>query len=456
MSHNLADPEYRCEIGDGLVKRWSTVADTENIGRFIGTIFYQAYKSRSIQSIMRDISFLMRVDSPWMGPENVALIENTHKGGTLVACVCLCRQTWAYEDVMFNVGNPEWCVTDPAYRGRGFCRALLEMVHARSEMEGQLVQTILGIPNFYRQSGYEYGLETISRRTLDIATVVPRTIPLDSEPYRLRKASAADIPLLTHLYDIRREAHPVRAVLSHDIWQEMIDDQQDDPASRSRLSAHIIITASGAVCGYALLNTLLIRRDLSIFALETNNDTSWQSVTPSLLRAFLRYAETLTGSDTGTQPIDTLSFYLDHNHPLYPLLGPRLSPPDQYPYARYLRIPDMAAFIRQIVPALEARLARSSLADYTGELSLDFYHKGSIAITFARGYITTIEQHTTSPYLHKGGVACPEEIFWKLLFGYRSLHELRYMFADIWTTKEAEALLMILFPKCLSWIPILA
>src|SRR5438552_3872631 len=101
-----------------------------------------------------------------MGPHDFGLIEDTSKeGNPVVACTSLWKHTWTYEGIPFSVGRPEMVATDSAYRHRGFIRALFEMVHERSEAEGDLVQAITGIAYFYRQFGYEYALELEDRRT---------------------------------------------------------------------------------------------------------------------------------------------------------------------------------------------------------------------------------------------------------------------------------------------------
>ncbi len=40
----------------------------------------------------------------------------------------------------------------------------------------------------------------------------------------------------------------------------------------------------------------------------------------------------------------------------------------------------------------------------------------------------------------------------QILFGYRSLDELRYAFPDVWASSEAEQLLNVLFPTRPSWV----
>ena len=55
----------------------------------------------------------------------------------------------------FGVGQPEFVVTLPEYRKRGLIRTLFEILHARSEAEGHLVQAEKLLLEFYLQ-GFSY------------------------------------------------------------------------------------------------------------------------------------------------------------------------------------------------------------------------------------------------------------------------------------------------------------
>src|SRR6185503_21237380 len=64
---------------------------------------------------------------------------------------------------------------------------------------------------------------------------------------------------------------------------------------------------------------------------------------------------------------------LGTEHPLYHVS--RL--PERDPgYAWYVRVPDVAAFLTVVTPALERRLAASPCAGHTGTLTLGFYSDG--------------------------------------------------------------------------------
>ncbi len=111
-----------------------------------------------------------------------------------------------------------------------------------------------------------------------------------------------------------------------------------------------------------------------------------------------------------------------------------------------------AGFMRHIAPALERRLANSAAAAYTGELTLDFY-RGGLHLVFDKGSITHIEPWRAAAYMNNADASCPALVFLQLLFGYRSLDELRYAFPDVQIEKSgAEVLLNALFPKKFSWV----
>src|SRR5207302_1856661 len=142
-----ADSSYQRDLGDGLLLRWSTPADTENIAQLVGSVFRDradAPTNAPLGNLMRE---LMSGMHPSMGPGDFALVEDRRKqGNPLIACTCLWRHTWEYEGIPFGVGRPEIVATDPAYRNRRLIRAIFEAIHARSETEGHLVQAITGIP----------------------------------------------------------------------------------------------------------------------------------------------------------------------------------------------------------------------------------------------------------------------------------------------------------------------
>ena len=95
---------------------------------------------------------------------------------------------------------------------------------------------------------------------------------------------------------------------------------------------------------------------------------------------------------------------------------------------------------------MEHRLAQSVLVGHTGEMEISRYHDG-LRLMFEQGKLVDVDFWQPIG-AEDGTVGFPGLTFLQLLFGYRSLEELKYAFADCWTLNdEAQLLLEALFPK---------
>jgi hypothetical protein len=138
------------------------------------------------------------------------------------------------------------------------------------------------------------------------------------------------------------------------------------------------------------------------------------------------------------------------DHPLRSVLGELVPVSLTYPYAAYpdlwyIRVPDLTRFVQQVAPALEHRLASSAQAGYTGELAIDFYRSG-LRLAFESGNLVVVERWQR-PLWGESKIGFPPLVFQQLLFGYRSLHELRCLYPDVWAEGDAASVLHALFPK---------
>jgi hypothetical protein len=142
---------------------------------------------------------------------------------------------------------------------------------------------------------------------------------------------------------------------------------------------------------------------------------------------------------------------LPQEHPVYEVLAAKLGP-SHPPYAWYIRVPDLPKFIRHIAPVLERRLVNSPLSGFGGEMKLTFYRSG-LRLTFEQGKLReAVDWQAPETNQKWEGAGFPPLVFLQLLFGHRSLDELRYAFPDCWADDEAALLLKILFPKQNSWL----
>ncbi len=447
---------YRRDLGDGLILRWSTADDTENIAQLTGMVFRQSMEESPNSHIATRIRQLMRDDSPLMAPGDFGIVEDIHKeGNPIVACTCLWRQDWEYEGIPFHIGRPEIVASDPAYRNRGLIRALFEMVHARSESEGHLVQAITGIPYFYRQFGYEYALDLEGRRVTYLS-LIPTIQKGETEPYTLREATREDIPLITEIYNRRRTSSIVWTTIPERYWLYEIEAGKEHSGREKSWNIQMIMDTTSAVMGLVITATRRWGRDLAVWDLGVASGINLQAVMPPVLRALQTYAEQLPTAQRGSKPntvgpLSEISFFLGRTHPVYDVLGHTLASYQEPPYAWYVRVPNIPAFLRLIAPVLEKRLANSAVEGYTGELKLDFY-RGGLCLAFDKGHLTTVEPWRIPAFDSHANAGIPSLVFLQLMFGHRSLDELRHAFPDVWVTNETETVLKALFPACPSFV----
>ena len=95
---------------------------------------------------------------------------------------------------------------------------------------------------------------------------------------------------------------------------------------------------------------------------------------------------------------------------------------------------------------LEERLAASVAAGHSGELRLGFYRDG-LRLVLDHGRLAAVEDWEPGDD-GADAPAFPGLTFLQLLFGYRSLADLEYAFADCRADDEAARVLLdALFPK---------
>ncbi|HEY1351938.1 MAG TPA: GNAT family N-acetyltransferase [Ktedonobacteraceae bacterium] len=449
--HTTLRTSYRRDLGDGLVLRWSTSEDTERIATLLGRVYREKADEPPNVNAIRNIRGMMNGDYPLMGPDGFGLIEDTSReGNPVVASTCLWKHTWTYEGIPFGVGRPEMVGTDDAYRNRGLIRALFEMAHERSEAEGDFVQAITGIPYFYRQFGYEYALELEERRTT-LLTLIPKAREGEPEPFTLRMATVEDIPEIEALYNRRRESSIVSESIARNEWLYEIETWKAHPEFPHCMHVHMIVNATGQTVGFVGPATRRGDKSLCIWLLEFARGVNVQVAMPPILRALHTYGLNVEVTRPDAPALSELSFYLGSTHPVYEVLGEELVRAKEPPYAWYVRVKDLPAFLMHIAPALEKRLATSYVAGYTGEIKLDFY-RGGLHMVFEQGRLTVAEPWQVPLYASNASGGFPPLVFLQVLFGHRSIEALRQAFPDVWVSDETRLVLKALFPTRASFV----
>ena len=429
------------DLGDGLSLRQAISADADALGTFEGANLEPPEHPARQFAIATHTRDLVGRPHPSFAPSDFLIVEE-RQTGRIVSAMCLISQTWTYDGIPFGVGRPELVATAPDFRRRGLVRKQFEVIHAWSAERGELVQAITGIPNFYRQYGYEMTVN------LDGGRVAYRTdvpVPKDGEPelYRIRPAMDDDVPFLAETYRLGARRSLLASVRDDALWRH-------DLLGRSQVSGsarliRIVETVGGDQIGYLVVRPgLRNRRDVVLDQFDLVEGASWLEVTPVVLRYLREHGKTQAERE-GLADFERIFLGLVTDHPALTvaenLLG-RIQPP----YSWFLRVPNLPSFIQVIRPVLEARLAASVAVGFTGMLKISRYLDGFV-LRFERGRL--VEVVTFRPTLEDRDVAAfPGLSFLHLLFGYRTIEELRHLFTDCQVSAgEYRVVLNALFPK---------
>lgn len=431
-------------LGDGLVLRWATPADTEALAAF-----NVASHSDDLENpetwLARWTEDLMRGDHPTTSASDFTVVVDENAGGKIVSSLNLISQTWQYAGIPFGVGRPELVATDPAYRRRGLVRAQMTAVHAKSAARGELAQAITGIPWYYRLFGYGMALDLGGGR--DFLWDRPgNDAKVEVEPYQIRPATEADWPILQTLY----QAHNRGALISRQRDEATWRYELTIPNPTSVYARHFYLVETAvsppkpvAYVEYKQWGNTYFVRELGV-----RPDHSWRTVGLYLTRYFKTLADVLVEKEE--KRLRGISFGLGIGHPIYEALGRQLEE-QRRPYAWYIRVPDLPAFLRHIAPVLEARLAQSVLAGHSGTCRVNLYQQ-QFTLVFAQGQLKEVSRYEPKT-VEDGDLHFPDTTFLSLLFGRNSWEELNAVHADCYPrTAEAAVLANILFPKKPSWV----
>ena len=434
-------------LGNDLVLRTAVPADRESLIAFNSKIHAEISEQENSETIGAWTHDLLNGKHPTVSVKDFTVVE--HKPGhKIVSSVCLISQTWAYGGIPFAVGRPELVGTDPAFRKRGLVRTQFDVIHKWSRERGQSMQVITGIPYYYRQFGYEMCLSMHEGRGGYLSDIPPVK---GEETCRIRPAANADIPFIRSLYRQSEERSLVSCTRNDAQWRYELAGKSRQ--NITRMEFRIIETKAGEPVGFFAHPFELWRSRLVIQACEIRQNTSWLPGLQAVLQ-YIKTAGKALAENTPGRSFHSFAFLLGEEHPVYDVI-PDYLPVKRHPYAWYVRIDDIPAFLRLITPVLEQRLASSPLAKHTGKLKYSFYRDGAELI-FELGKIKSIAPY--SPTRSEDGDALfTMPTFLQLLLGYRSLEELEYAYADCYAcNNRGKALTQVLFPKKPSCILALA
>jgi len=429
-------------LADGLILCRSMAGDAEALAEFNSRVHSEDGFDKPDGRVGAWTRDLLACSHPTFHADDCTLVVKAATG-KIVSSMNLISQTWAYEGIPFSVGRPELVGTLPDYRNRGLVRLQFEEVHQWSAAHGELVQAITGIPFYYRLFGYEMGMELGGGRT-GFEAQLPKLKKGESEPFTIRPAVEADIPFLMEVYAHACQRQLVTCVRDEALWRYDLAGQSEKNVDR--LEFRILSRlATNEPVGYFTHPWYAWDTGLAANHYELKPGVSWLEVSPTVARYLWQTGETYSKRDGRPMIRTTYSFWFGSEHPLYEVFRERL-PRLSDPYAWYMRVPDLPAFLHVITPALERHLASSVIVGYSGEVKISFYRSG-LRLVLEKGRLVTIEPWMPC-HEDQGEVKFPDLSFLQLVFGYRTFEELEQSYADCgYKDDERRVLLNTLFPK---------
>jgi predicted N-acetyltransferase YhbS len=139
-------------------------------------------------------------DAPGADPRSVrgAFRDDDYLGGYLVE-----ERELRVGSARLRAGCIGVVVVDPAQRGHGVGKALMQDAFAHARARGQVLLLLHGLADFYRPFGYADVFDA-TEHVMQLAEI----LALPASPYRVRAATSADAPALLALYDRHYGPHP--------------------------------------------------------------------------------------------------------------------------------------------------------------------------------------------------------------------------------------------------------
>jgi hypothetical protein len=439
----MTDQQTLRDLGNGLILRRATMGDVDAMVALQNYVFRDLQTDeppRGLEAWTRD---LVSGNHPTVQVSDFTVVEDT-TNGRVASSMNLISQRWAYEGIEFGVGRPEIVCTHPDYRNRGLVRAQFEVVHEWSAQRGEMVQGITGIPHYYRQFGYEMAMNLGGSR-VGHKSAVPKLKEGETEPYRVRPATEADLPFIAEMDLQAGRRGPVYCVRDAAQWHWELCGARPDNMDRMTIAVIEHVGAEGAAtpAGCVMHPEEMWHDTIGITMWEMAPGFSWLAAMPTVLRWAV--AEGEQQAIVNKRELVNFALAMAVNNPGFSVVR-GLAPRVNAPYAWYLRVPDLAGFLRHIAPVLEQRLAESVAAGHTGELKLSFYRSG-VRLAFDKGRLVTVEPWTPR-HEDSGHAAFPHLTFLRLLFGHCSFDELDGMLADCTADGDVPRILLdALFPK---------
>jgi len=414
-------PEH-IQIEDDLVLRAATLDDAENVIELNRLVHGNPEKNEPGDEVAIWTADLFAGYNDAIGPSDFTLVEDTSTK-KIVSSICLMSQVWNIGGIDTSMDMPEIVGTHPDYRRRGLVRRQFDLMHGWSVDRRQLFTTIMGIPNYYRQFGYEYAIDAYggSITTPDLLKQVSLGKG-EQLPFTARDAERSDAQFISDTYRNIRKRGFVTVNRSTRIVEKELFGRSAGSAMNWRGR---ILEQAGIPVGFFAFGFTPGNKRLQVDLFEIDSSVNWLDASKSMLIDLQGLAKRF--KPEGAEQCESIEFGLGRNHPLYRMYESPLGAPKRN-YAWYVRVPDIAKLISHLSPLFEERLSHSEMAEWTGDVKISFY-RGGVQMSFDGGKLKAVSP-TGLIERRDASARYPDLTFLKVLFGQYSFTQLRDIHPD--------------------------
>ncbi|TFG28553.1 GNAT family N-acetyltransferase [Candidatus Thorarchaeota archaeon] len=405
------------DLGDGLVMRNASAEDLPAILEH-----YRVVHGAAVIDGMRAI-FEKHPRFSW---EDCFIIVK-QDSGEVVSTLLTMQGSWAIDGVQVLAVEMEAVGTLEAYRYRGFMRLLNDAFEKRAAELQPVIQTIAGIPNFYRNFGYEYAAPLGGGYPVS-PNLVPKIPDGEVEPVTIEEVDAKDFKeFLTY-----REKHLPSRTWYRTIHLENARYLIYKPTSIEQEAFYFfLVKEKGKTVGVFFINNWENKVDIAELYLD-----DYKHLDP-VLRYNLAKAREWKGIPVRVVP--------PNQKQVHEFVKVRTQCKDITRYAWYVKIPSVPRFLETIGPLFEDRLRNTEFHNYGESLTIMDYKHG-YTLSFENGKFQSIIENPEKK-IEEYHLRIPQGALTRLLMGYETLDELMGHEPDVICVSAMKPVVRALFPK---------
>ncbi len=249
--------------------------------------------------------------------------------------------------------------------------------------------------------------------------------------FTCRQATADDLPALQQLYDAAAQDLAVHTARDEAIWRYLL---AEPAGSALRCETWLVEDALGAVVGYFRLPDFHFDEELAVNEVSR---LSWDAALAVLHQLRALAAQRGKPGIRLNLPAGCTLMQVARS----------VGAHDLGTYAWQVHVPDLAALLRATGPVLEQRLAASPFAGLSREVQICFY-RDSVTLRFEAGKLKNVSASGPA----QGAINFPPLTFTPVLFGHRTVEQMRLAYPDISVDSSVRLLFETLFPPVASFI----